>query len=87
MKACAVDFHAVSNTTAFRIFKILYNASLDKKILESDVQLLLMFIYNFFIFYSNMKSLMETFVGSLLAIVLFAYCADLALGAGSASLQ
>lgn len=34
-----------------------------------------------------MKSLMETFVGSLRAIVLFAYCADLALGAGSASLQ
>ena len=30
---------------------------------------------------------METFVGSLHAIVLFAYCADLALGAGSASLQ
>lgn len=30
---------------------------------------------------------METFVGSLRAIVLFAYCADLALGAGLASLQ
>jgi hypothetical protein len=51
------------------------------------VQFVFLFIYNFFIFYLNMKSPMETFVGSVRAIVLFAYGADLALGAGSASLQ